>query len=140
MGSTSLFPQNSFMAWKSVLNLSFAAELRLNGRRSTLGACALLIEKCERFLNAHDAGDARPAFSTCAEGSQPDDLACSVEEGPARVSRVNVDVRHDGVRLDLADDAGGDDLIEAERAADGEHALAFLDRSPASPGPIQRGG
>jgi len=44
------------------------------------------------------------------------------------------------VRLDLADDAGGDDLIEAERAADGEHALAFLDWGFASPGAIQRRG
>src|SRR5437879_4159019 len=91
---------------------------------------------CSQSLGASES----PAFSTCAEGRQPDDLARSVEERPAGISRVNVDVRHDGVRLDLADDASGDDLIEAERAADGKHALAFLDRSPASPGPIQRRG
>ena len=44
------------------------------------------------------------------------------------------------MRLDLANDAGGDDLIEAQRAADGEHALALLHRGSARPGPIQRRG
>src|SRR5207249_12014453 len=31
-------------------------------RRCTLGAWAILIEKRERLLNAHDTGDAGPAF------------------------------------------------------------------------------
>src|SRR5229473_6493683 len=109
-------------------------------RRSARGFRAILIEQREPLFNTHDTRDARPAFSARAEGSQADDLARTVEQRPARASRVDVDVRHDGVRLDLADDAGGDDLIEAERAADGEHALAFLDWGFASPGPIERRG
>src|SRR5213078_955183 len=88
----------------------------------------------------HDTRHARPAFCARTEGSQPYDLARAVEQRAAGTAWVNVDIRHDGVRLDLANDASGDDLIEAEGAADGEYALAFLDRSPASPGPIQRRG
>src|SRR5260370_4383764 len=84
-------------------------------RRSARGFRAILIEQREPLLNTHDTRDARPAFSARAEGSQADDLAGTVEQRPARASRVDVDVRHDGVRPDLADDAGRGTLIEPER-------------------------
>src|SRR5260370_37807919 len=102
-------------------------------RRSPRGFRAILIEQREPLFNPHDTRDARPAFSARAEGSQADDLARTVEQRPARASWVDVDVRHDGVRLDLADDAGGDGVIAAGRAAGGEHALAFLCWGFASP-------
>src|SRR5882724_12591867 len=98
------------------------------GRRSARGFRAILLEKREGRLNTDNTGHAWTAFSACAEGSQPDDLARCVEQRPAGTAWINVDIRHDGVQFDLADDAGGDDLIQAEGAADREHPLAFLNR------------
>src|SRR5260370_1960706 len=109
-------------------------------RRSARGFRAILIQQREPLFNTHDTRHAPPAFSARAAGSPADDLARTVEKRAARTSRVDVDVRHDGVRLDLADDAGGDELIAAGRAAGGEHALAFLCWGFASPRAIQRRG
>src|SRR5438034_457870 len=83
------------------------------GRWGTRGFCPILLEKREGCLNTHDTRHARPAFSARTEGSQPYDLARAVEQRAAGTAWVNVDIRHDGVRLDLANDASGDDLIEA---------------------------
>src|SRR5258708_26799484 len=68
-------------------------------RRSALSFPAILFEQRKRLLNTHDTRNAPPAFSARAEGSQPDDLARAIEQGPPSISWVNGDVRHDGVRL-----------------------------------------
>src|SRR5437879_8416919 len=109
-------------------------------RRSARGFGATLLEKRESHFNTDNAGHAGPAFSARAEGSQPNDLSRGVEQRAAGTAGVNVDIGHDGVLLDFADDAGGDDLIKAERTADGEHPLAFLDWGSAARSPIQRRG
>src|SRR5206468_12523701 len=89
------------------------ARRRRGGRWGSGGFCQILLEKREGCLNTHDTRHARPAFSARTEGSQPYDLARAVEQRAAGTAWVSVDIRHDGVRLDLANDASGDDLIEA---------------------------
>jgi len=58
-------------------------------------------KKREGCLDTHDTGHTRPAFSAGTEGRQPNDLARAVEQRAAGTAWVNVDIRHDGVRLDL---------------------------------------
>src|SRR5260370_24315826 len=105
---------------------------RLDGeqraRHGPVNFPAILVQQRHRFFDAHDAGDTRTAFAASAEGGKADHLAGAVEKRTAGITGIDVDVGNDRVLLDLADDAGGDDLIESERAADGEDALAFLDR------------
>src|SRR5207245_863725 len=88
-----------------------------SGRWGTRGFCPILLEKRESGVDTHDTGHTRPAFSVCTEGRQPNDLARCVEQRAAGTAWVNVDIRHDRMEFDLADDEGAADLIEAGRAA-----------------------
>src|SRR5262245_25553744 len=94
------------------------------GRRRSGAFSAILIQQCERLLDPYNAGN---AFSpACTERRESNYLAGAVEQRTARIARTDANVRHNCACLDFADDACGDDFVESEGAADGEHALPFL--------------
>jgi len=64
-----------------------------------------------------------------AEGGESNYFSGGIKEWPAGISRVDIDVGKQRVGFDFADDAGGKNFVQSERAADGKHALAFLHRS-----------
>src|SRR5258708_12692789 len=122
-------PQCFLEAFDGVRSYRLAGKEHTGGR-SAGGFGATLLEKRESHFNTDNAGHAGPAFSARAEGSQPNDLSRGVEQRAAGTAGVNVDIGHDGVLLDFADDAGGDDLIEANRTPDAQHPPASLSCRP----------
>jgi len=103
--------QSVFQTLNGIMRQGLDGQQRCRGQVAFARFCSSRARASSMRTMPRDAG---PPSPPSAEGSKADNLAGAVEQRSAGISRIDVYVGNDGVRLDLADDAGGNNFVEGE--------------------------